>query len=180
MAGTQIAKRYAKALLSLAKEQDQTETVGAELQQIAEALGNEDVNKMLERARLPIEVQKGIIRTIVLKATPHKLVENFLYVLTDNNRISELGPINASYQTLLDQMLSRVRAHIRSAAELTTEQRARLTNTFSELTNKTVEPFFETDEEILGGVIVEIEGRVYDASLKTRLRRLGDQLSEER
>ena len=77
-------------------------------------------------------------------------------------------------------MLSRVRAHIRSAAELTTEQRARLTNTFSELTNKTVEPYFETDEEILGGVIVEIEGRVYDASLKTRLHRLGDQLSEER
>ena len=66
MAGTQIAKRYAKALLSLAKEQDQTETVGAELQQIAEALSNEDVSRLLERARLPIEVQKEIIKTIEL------------------------------------------------------------------------------------------------------------------
>ena len=90
MAGTQVAKRYAKALLSLAKEQGQRETVGAELQQIASALSDEDVSRMLAHARLPIEVQKEIIKTIVLKATPHKLEENFLYVLADNNRISEV------------------------------------------------------------------------------------------
>jgi F-type H+-transporting ATPase subunit delta len=43
----------------------------------------------------------------------------------------------------------------------------------------TVIPTIELDPALLGGVMVEIEGRVYDASLKTQLQRLGETLARQ-
>ena len=89
------------------------------------------------------------------------------------------APLTRHTKQLLDKALGRVRARVRSAVELETEEKQLLVRTFSQLTHKTVEPSFETDAALLGGVVVEVEGRVYDASLKTQLARLGEQLARQ-
>ncbi len=80
---------------------------------------------------------------------------------------------------VLDKVLGRVRAQIRSAAALSEEEAQTITAAFSRLTKKTVEASFAVDTELLGGIIVEVEGRVYDASLKTQLARLESQLAPQ-
>jgi len=54
-----------------------------------------------------------------------------------------------------------------------------LIDTFSRLTHLTVVPTVELEPELLGGVVVEIEGQVYDSSLKTQLRRLSEVLAQQ-
>jgi len=176
---TQAARRYAKALLSLAQEQGEGETVGNQLGQVAEFFTDPELAKILALPALPTSVRQDMVAQLVAQGSPHEIVEKFLRVLADSDRLQDISAINEAYQQQLDKALGRVRARVRSAVELEEEERLLLVNTFSQLTEKTVEPTFETDVTLLGGVVVEVEGRVYDASLKTQLARLGDQLARQ-
>jgi F0F1-type ATP synthase delta subunit len=40
-------------------------------------------------------------------------------------------------------------------------------------------PTVEVDPALLGGVVVTIAGQVYDASLKSQLRRMGEALAQQ-
>ncbi len=179
MPRTQAARRYAKALLSLAQEQGEGETIGAQLGQVAELFTDPELAKILALPALPVSVRQDIVAQLVAQGSPHEIVGKFLRVLADNDRLLDISAINAAYQQLLDKTLGRVRAQVRSAVELEEEEKRLIAHTFSQLTHKTVEPSFETDATLLGGVVVEVEGRVYDASLKTQLARLGDQLARD-
>ena len=99
-------------------------------------------------------------------------------MVAENDRLKDFPLIEKSYQRLLEQSLGRVRANIRVAAPLSEDELKALVDTFSALTQKTVIPTVTVDSALLGGAVVEIEGRVYDASLKTQLQRLGESLAQ--
>jgi F-type H+-transporting ATPase subunit delta len=179
MPGTPAARRYAKALLGLAKEQRVEETVGIELAQLANGFADPAAAKVLTLPTLPLKTRKDIAEQLVTAMSPQPLLGNFLRVLAENDRFSALGDIQSEYQSLLEQALGRVRARVRSAAPLSEEELQSLVDAFSRLTRKTVIPIVELDSELLGGAVVEIEGRVYDASLKTQLRRMGGTLAQQ-
>ena len=183
MPGTQAARRYAKALLSLAQARDAaesgaSETIGTQLQELAALFAAPEFAGLLAAPGMAPAARLTIAEQVTAHAEPHPLVGKFLRVLADRDRLRDLGDIAAAYRRLLDAAAGRVRARIRSAAELPDADKQRLTDAFGELTKKTFIPRFETDRSLLGGVVVEVEGRVYDASLKTRLVRLGDRLAQ--
>lgn len=182
MPGTQAARRYAKALLSLAQARDAaesgaSETIGAQLQELAALFAAPEFAGLLAAPGMAPAARRTIAEQVTAHAELHPLVGKFLLVLADRDRLRDIGDIGAAYGRLLDAAAGRVRARIRSATELPDADKQRLTDAFGELTKKTFIPRFETDRSLLGGVVVEVEGRVYDASLKTRLARLGDRLA---
>lgn len=168
--------RYAKALLGLAQEQQLAETIGAELAQTAEVLADPTLAKTLSLPNLSPKTRKEVVDQLVKALLPQPLLGNFLRVLAENDRLKDFSLIEKSYQRLLEQSLGRVRANIRVAAPLSEDELKALVDVFSMLTQKTVLPTVTVDTALLGGAVVEIEGRVYDASLKTQLQRLGESL----
>jgi len=179
MLGTQAARRYAKALISLAHEQEAGEIIGEQLAQVAQLFTDPELAKILTLPALPLRARQSIVEQVISQASLHDTFVKFLRVLADNNRLRDLVDIDRAYQRLLDKVLGRVRAQIRSAAALSEEEAQIITAAFSRLTKKTVEASFAVDTELVGGIIVEIEGRIYDASLKTQLARLETQLAQQ-
>ena len=179
MPGTQAARRYAKALLSLAQEQEAGEIIGSQLAQVAQLFTDPELAKILTLPALPLRARQSIVQQVISQAAPHDTFVKFLRVLADNNRLRDLVDIDRAYQRLLDKVLGRIRAQIRSAAALSEEEAQTITAAFSRLTKKTVEASFAVDTELLGGIIVEVEGQIYDASLKTQLARLESQLAQQ-
>ncbi len=179
MPGTQAARRYAKALLSLAQEQGEGEKIGSQLTQVAQLFTDPELAKILTLPALPLRARQSIVQQVISQASLHDTFVKFLRVLADNNRLRDLVDIDRAYQRLLDKVLGRIQAQIRSAAALSEEEAQTITAAFSRLTKKTVEASFAVDTELLGGIIVEVEGRVYDASLKTQLARLESQLAQQ-
>lgn len=179
MPATTAAKRYAKALLGLAHEQRTQETVGTELSQIASVLAEPTLARLLALPTLPLKARREIIEQLTGTLSPQPLVDNFLRVLAENDRLREIADIDTAYQQLLERMLGRVRVKVRSAAQLPEEELQALVDAFSRLTGMTVVPAVEVDQELLGGAVVEIEGRVYDASLRTQLQRMGKALAQQ-
>ena len=179
MPETKAARRYAKALISLAQEQDAGEIIGEQLAQLAQLFTDPELAKILSLPALPLQARQGIVEQVVSQTSSHDTFVKFLRVLADNNRLRDLVHIDGAYQRLLDQVLGRIRAQVRSAAALSEEEAQIITAAFSRLTKKTVEASFTVETELLGGIIIEIEGRVYDATLKTQLARLESRLAQQ-
>jgi F-type H+-transporting ATPase subunit delta len=171
--------RYAKALLGLAKEQQQEERIGIELAQIVTVLADPVLAKVLSLPNLTLKTRKDIVEQVVQALAPQPVLGSFLRVLAENDRLNAIEDIEQAYQRLLEHTLGRVRVKIRSAAQLSDGEVQELVAAFSRLTQMTVVPTAEVDPELLGGVVVEIEGRVYDASLRTQLRRLEEALAQQ-
>src|SRR5262245_6774247 len=179
MPQTPAARRYAKALLDLAKGQKAEEQVGQELSQIASALSDPAISQVMTSQTLSAKARKDIVDQLVASLSPHPLIGNFLRVLAENDRLSMLPDVGDAYQNLLEEALGRTRAHIQSAAALSKKELQSIVDAFSRLTNKTVVPTVEVGPSLRGGVVVTIEGRVYDASLKSQLRRMGEALVQQ-
>lgn len=179
MSGTPAARRYAKALLELARAQGMQETVGVELARVAEVLADPSLTHILTLPNLPLKARRDLVEQLGSALSLQPLMSNFLRVLAENGRVNIIAHIESAYQHLLERALGRVRAKVRAAAPLSEEELNALVEVFSRLTKLTVLPTIELDPELLGGVVVEIEGRVYDASLKTQLQRLGETLARQ-
>lgn len=171
--------RYAKALLGLAKEQQAEETIGAALSQVVDIFADPVLAKMLALPTLSLNTRREIVEQLVTALSPHPLLGNFLRVLAENDRLNAVADIANAYQLLVERALGRVRAQVRSAAPLSEDELNALVDAFSRLTHMSVQPTVAIDPELLGGVVVEIEGRVYDASLQTQLQRLGATLAQQ-
>lgn len=173
------ARRYAKALLDLAQAQKAEEAIGNELLQIVSAIADPEIEKVFLLPTLPLKARKDIIEQIVASAKLHPILSSFLRVLADNARLTMLKDVLGAYQALLEAASGKVRAQVRTAATLSAKELRSLVDAFSRLTKKTVLPTVTVDPTLLGGVVVEIEGRVYDASLQAQLRRMGDALAQQ-
>jgi F-type H+-transporting ATPase subunit delta len=81
------------------------------------------------------------------------------------------------FEALVDRKRGRTRARVRSATPLAPDLVAELTRVFGVITGKEVVPDLTVDPELLAGVIVEVDGRVYDGSLRTQLGKLRQRMA---
>lgn len=167
-----IARRYAKALFALAREEGSLEQTGVELQQLATVAQDPQFRAVVDNPLLTQEARRAVARTLASTLALRPSTRNFVHVLADHQRLDQLVGIADQYRRLLDQVLRRVRARIVSAMPLSAAQEEKLVTRFERLTGKTVLPTQQVEPDLLGGVIVEIEGKVYDGSLQTQLQQL--------
>lgn len=177
MRGTGAARRYAKALASLATRDGKVAEMGEELRAHCNAL-NADANlrSMLLNPSFTRPMKTRVVTAILDRTQPSPLVRNFLLLLLKNDRLQDLDLIAAHYERLANAYLGRMTAQVITAVELEDEQYASIEQKVAAVTQKTVTLEKQIDPSILGGVIVKIEHTVLDGSLRGRLQRLRREL----
>jgi F-type H+-transporting ATPase subunit delta len=165
-----IARRYAKALLLMGKEDGQVETYREEIAKIA-ALVSTD--KGLERAITnPLYETAGrrkVLETLIEKLGLSQPMAAFLLLLFDKKRIGFLSYINIFYQKMADEIKGIARAKVVSAVELTQNAEEKIQTTLSKITGKTVVLDKEVDPALIGGVVTRVGDLVLDGSIRTQL-----------
>lgn len=175
-----VARRYAKAIFSLARDEQTLEPVAAELERLATLVADPALGSTITNPLLSAAARSAIARTLADQLQLSTTTRNFLGLLANHKRLDQLVAIFDHYRRLLDAQLAQVRAHISSAVALSTTQQNEIVATFAGLTGKRVLATVDVDAELLGGVIVEVEGKVYDGSLRTQLGRLADSIAGSR
>jgi F-type H+-transporting ATPase subunit delta len=175
-----VARRYAKALFSLAADENSLEPVAGELERLAALVSDPTLAETVANPLLSAGARTAVARTLADQLQVGTTTRNFLGVLAAHQRLDQLAAIAAHYRRLLDAQLGQVRAHITSAVTLSDAQRTEIVSTFASLTGKRVLPTADVDAALLGGVIVEVEGKVYDGSLRTQLGRLATSIAGSR
>jgi F-type H+-transporting ATPase subunit delta len=171
-----VARRYAKALFALAKEAGTLEQTAAEIGRVAAVANDPTIGPVLGSPLLSPVRRRELVQMLARELSLSTLLTRFLGLLAEHRRLDQLPAIATSIERLVDDEMGRVRIRIRSAAALSPQEEQTLVAAFSRLTGKHVVPQVATDAELLGGIIVEVEGTVYDGSVRTQFDRLAKTL----
>ena len=168
-----IARRYAKALFSLAVEKNRVDAWGDGLVALGQAVDRSpELRDVLQNPAYTREDRAAVVAKLAaatqLDAEPAAL----LNLLGDRNRLSGLTSVIAAYRELADVELGRLRAKVTSAVPLDDDAIQAIAEKLSAATQKKVLVERAVDPAILGGVVAQVGSVVYDGSLRAQLEDL--------
>lgn len=172
-----VARRYAKAIASIAEEEGALDAIGAELRTLAGLAADPSMGPILANPLLSADSRRAIARSLGEQLRLGPMTRNFLGLLADHQRLDQLVGIADQYERIVDRKLGRVRARISTAVDLSADQQQAVGAALERLTGKKVIAERRVDAALLGGMVVEVEGKVYDGSVRTQLRRLASAMA---
>jgi F-type H+-transporting ATPase subunit delta len=173
-----LARRYARALLGLARETGTVAAAGEELARTTATFADPALAAVVLNPGIAAASRRAIVGRVVERLGLSPTVGNLVRLLADRDRLSLLPDLARAYETFVDRELGRARVGIRSAAALTDAQRTQLEALARRLTgSQQVVVSVTVDPELIGGVVLDASGTVYDGSIKTQLARLADRMA---
>ncbi|HEY5688940.1 MAG TPA: ATP synthase F1 subunit delta [Yeosuana sp.] len=171
MAGARAAIRYAKAILSLATDQKVADAVDSDMKLMANTIGdNIDLANMLNSAVIKSEEKKAVLLALFPKL--NNISTSLFDVLIENKRVDILHNIALQYSILFDKLNGKEVATVTTAIPMTKDLESKVLNKVKELTNKEVTLENIVDESILGGFILRVGDKQYNASISNKLNKL--------
>jgi len=172
-----VANRYARALADVVSETGDYRTVLRELESFLAAYRESpELREVFDTPAIPLEPKIKVLEAILARLAVSKVTGNFLRVLVRNYRISLLAEVCAAFLKITNERLGVVQVRVLSATSLSEAEQQALRARFQEVTRKQVEMEFHLDEEILGGILAQIQSTVYDGSVRGHLTRMREQL----
>jgi len=165
---SRVAKRYARALIDLA-EKGQIEKWGMELDRLAVTVGAPELYTRLASPELSESSRELAMRTIAEKLDVSYPLRSLAVVVARHGRIDQLKAIADAYRDLVDEILDQERATLTFAMQPSDEEVARVVSGLEAIARKKILPTIQVDSSLLGGVVAELGGKIYDGSLAARL-----------
>ena len=173
-----LARRYARALQELAREAGSLTETGEELAAAAAAFEDPRLRAVVLNPAVDAGARRKVVAGVVHAMGLSAHVGNLVRLLADRDRLSLLSQISQAYDDLVDAELGRSRVRIRSAAPLGPAEKAELTELAKRLVGaKEVVVTTDVDAELLGGVILDAGGTVWDGSVRTQLARIAKDMA---
>ena len=165
-----IAKRYAKALFTLAREQKAVEQYATELDGFNGVLKDlPDLGNTLRNPLYPEAVKKSLFQKVGVQLELSPIVNSFLSLLVEKKRIQHLPEIADYYHRLIDEYSNISRAKVKAAFELGAAEIAEIAEALEKKIGKKIVVEFEEDPSLLGGIFAQIGDFVLDGSVKRQL-----------
>ena len=162
-------KGYALALFSLATEKNLSDKIYNELFELNDAFENNPVYiEMLSSPAISKENKLKLLSEIFPQDYTDE-VKSFLSVMCKKGDVCELSQCFKEYEQLYKEANKISVAHIKSAVELTEDEISSLKKALEARSGKRLDIDLSVDKSLLGGVYVEIDGCVFDGSLRNRL-----------
>jgi F-type H+-transporting ATPase subunit delta len=160
---SQIANRYARALF-LAAGETRIE-FDEELKKVLKVLEDPVVSRVFYHPRTARERKAELIRLMQLSP----VLQSFLLLVMEKGREALLPFIAQDFERLVLEEQNTTVAEVTSAVEMRSEERNALERRLSTLTGKKVLLRTAVDPGVGGGLVIKVDGKVLDASLKHRL-----------
>ena len=176
MSAKRIASRYAKSLLDLSKESNNLDVVFENMSALKKAVQNRDLYLMLKSPIINAKKKKDIV-TKIFGAGFDKMTMGFLNIIISKGRESYIPEIAKEFVFQYNDLKKISSAVLTSAVPLSAEALESLKAKLlaSNITNETVQIETKVNPDILGGFIIEIGDKLYDASVKHKLETLKKQ-----
>lgn len=175
---TAISKDYAVALFAIACEENTTRELWEALERANAAFTETPaLLSMLDAPSLSQAERLAVLDSIFGELLPSRVL-SLLKLLAEKRRVSLFSDIRREYRTLLDAKESLTTAHVISAVRLTDAEKDALCRKLQSISGNTVTLDCRIDPDILGGLVVEMNGQVIDGSLRHRLDEIKDVMNQ--
>ena len=172
-----IARRYAKALLSLADQAGVTEAVKNDLNAVSELYRtSKAIQGVFLSPAFSAAEKAGVLKGIESALKVQELSARFLDLLQAKRRFRYIREAAAAYTELLDIKQGRVKATVSAATALSEPEVARLGDRIKSVVGKDVELKVEVDPALIGGVRTRVGSTVFDGTLRNQMQRMKESL----
>ena len=166
-----VSKKWAKALIELALEDESLskEDVLSDLKGVAETIeSSEELANVIKNPSISTE-EKQIVICKLFQDKIKPIVYNFLFVLNLKKRMDIIADIAVEFEKELEELKNVVRVDITSAIDLSEEKKANIKDRVAEKLHKEIKVSWGVDEDIIAGLIFNIDDTVVDNSIRHKL-----------
>lgn len=174
-----LSRRYGKAFFQLAQEQKQEEAIGHEIEQFLATYMNSALPMALNNPAFALESRKKILVEVTKSLQLSSLSIHLLSILLERDRLTYLSAIVSCYRRMLNAAKGRVEGKVVGASPLDQATLERLCAALHVISGKEVVLHEETEPALLGGVLVELEGKIYDGTVRTQLEKMKQRIARE-
>lgn len=172
-----LGRRYAKALLDLARERGELERVLQDVSSLSDAWkASAELREIVRNPTMPRPALKASLDAVMRKLDCSQLVRNTVNLLADKGRLGELDQVLVALDELAEAETGRVRVDVISAKPLSDAYYTRLIEKLQRVTDREVVLVKKQDPLLIGGVITRVGDLVFDGSLSNRLDELRETL----
>ena len=179
MSVTRIATRYAKSLIDLAIEQGKLPQVNADVNTLAAAAKNRDLQMMLKSPIISNDKKNAVLKAL-FGSSMDSLTMAYLTLLVNKNREGYLPEIAAEFTEQYKVMQGITSVKVITAVPLSdsvlADLKARLLA--SGVTNAHLDIETKVDPELIGGFVLEFDNKRYDASVAAKLAELKSEFTK--
>ena len=168
---------YARALFEAAKGQNKVGEVHEELGDFADAAEQvPELHALLENPEIDPRAKQAALGELL--AGGEELVRNFLLVLVEKGRASEVGEIRRELDALVAEEEHRLDVELTTAYELSDEEAKEILAQIERSSGRQVEATRKVDPALIGGFVLQAGSLRVDASVRGRLERLRQDLAK--
>jgi F-type H+-transporting ATPase subunit delta len=172
-----IARRYAKAIFAIGMENGLFELIGRQLGELADLWEESpELRQTLENPVFKLAQKRAVLQSLLPRIAPARSVQSLALLLLERGRAALLPAIARAYQEMSDAKLERVRARVRSAHPLDIASETAIRKAIERWTGKKVVMTTQVDPSLIGGVVAEVAGTVFDGSVVARLDAMRNRL----
>jgi len=173
-----VARRYAAALADVVAERGEARQVQEELSAWELMIrNNTQLQEVFSNPTIPYDQKRKVLSALITRTRVRPVTANFLQVLLQNQRLTELGEVNKRFAHVLDERSGIVSAQVTTARPVPESSQQSLREKLKTMTGKEVRLSFMTDEELIGGLVTRIGSTVYDGSVRTQLQQVKEKMA---
>jgi len=173
-----VDKIYAVSLIDVSYEKNLQDTILQELLDIKILINeNKDIIKLLNSPVIPKKEKMKILDNIFLgRLSDYTL--NFLKVLPSNDRFDRIINIIEEFKNEYNERNNICEIEVETAVEMSEEQIKIIVSKFGQKLNKKIRVFNKVNNGILGGVIINLNNKQIDASVKSDIKNIFNEITK--
>ena len=173
-----IGNEYGNALFLLAKEDGIIDEVSSALIECSRLFEeNPEYLAFLETPSIPLEERLSAIRKAFDGSAPD-CVSDFLSILTERGYVRFYPDCAEEFERQFNREFEIAVADVVSARDLGVAERQQLRDKLQTLIGKRIKLRCTVDPDLIGGLVVKIDGRLFDGSLRTRISEIQEEMTK--
>jgi F-type H+-transporting ATPase subunit delta len=176
MLNRSVARRYAEAFFSIAREQNQIDSYQEELEKIVQGINTmEYLKEYFDHLLIPAKEKKEVAQKIFAEQIS-PITLNFLCMIIDKRREPYFEVIYKEYVEMANESRGIKKAELTAAAAISDEELEKLAERLSAASGKTVQLKLTVDPSLLGGIKIRMGDQIIDGTVAKKLEMLKREL----
>ena len=175
----ETSERYSRALFEVVKDGNDLENVEEDIKDFRFLLkSSSEISNFFHNPSQSKDNQNNVIKLLAEKLNFSKNLKNFMFLLIEKRRIFFVEKIIDSFLKLCSQKRGEIKASLISSKELSKTEIESIGRDLSSSMGSTLKFDYKVDEELIGGLKLQLGSIMIDTSIKNKLKKYEQKMLE--